>query len=175
VTKAANKGSSATGPHSALEPNTHKKRTTASLYGASLKMHILPKRPKVVAAAPSSSEPNATNNTSVIPDLHDTDLNPGSGSHAAGSASVYWPGDLLPSECPRARILTWGYDTVVTKKLSAPSNKNNILSHAKDLLFALARERPIGRPIILVAHSLGGIVVKEVRLSARPFRGPLAC
>ena len=75
---------------------------------------------------------------------------------------VYWPGDLLPDECPRARILAWGYDTVVTKKMAAPSNKSGILSHAKDLLFSLGRERPINRPIVLVAHSLGGIVAKEV-------------
>ena len=77
---------------------------------------------------------------------------------------VYWPGDLLPSECPNARILAWGYDTVITKKLSAPSNKNTILSHAKDLLFSLHREHPIGRPVIFVAHSLGGIITKEVSL-----------
>jgi hypothetical protein len=90
--------------------------------------------------------------------------NPVPASTAPDMGPVYWPGDLLPSECPLARVLAWGYDTVVTKKLSAPSNKNTILSHAKDLLFSLSRERPIGRPVIFVAHSLGGIITKEVSL-----------
>ncbi len=78
--------------------------------------------------------------------------------------SIYWPKDLLPVDCPTARIMTWGYDTVITKGLSAPTNKSNIFSHAKDLLYALDRERPYARPLIFVAHSLGGILVKEVTL-----------
>jgi hypothetical protein len=77
---------------------------------------------------------------------------------------VYWPKDLLPVDCPKSRIMTWGYDTVITKGIAGPTNKSNIFAHAKDLLYALDRERPLGRPLIFVAHSLGGIVVKEVRL-----------
>jgi hypothetical protein len=80
-----------------------------------------------------------------------------------GADFVYWPRDLLPTDCPKARIMTWGYDTVVTKGIASPVNKSNIFTHAKDLLYALDRERPQGRPLIFVAHSLGGIVVKEVR------------
>jgi len=74
---------------------------------------------------------------------------------------VFWPRDLLPRECGRARILTWGYNTIVTKGYKSV-NKNNIFAHAKNLLAALKRERPERRPIIFVAHSLGGILVKEV-------------
>lgn len=74
---------------------------------------------------------------------------------------VFWPRDLLPRECREARILTWGYNTDVTKGYEG-TNKNNIFAHAKNLLAALKRERPKNRPIIFVAHSLGGIVVKEV-------------
>ncbi len=77
--------------------------------------------------------------------------------------ATFWPGDILPTECPDARILTWGYDTLVTKGLKAPADKTNIFAHGKKLLFALGRKREIKRPIIFVAHSLGGIVVKEVR------------
>jgi hypothetical protein len=77
---------------------------------------------------------------------------------------VYWPRDLLPTDCPKARILTWGYDTNVIKGIAAPTNKSNIFAHAKDLLYALDRGRPQGRPLIFVAHSLGGIIVKEVKL-----------
>ncbi|KAK3681716.1 hypothetical protein B0T22DRAFT_300246 [Podospora appendiculata] len=77
---------------------------------------------------------------------------------------VFWPEDLLPEKCPDARILTWGYDSVVAniKSSGGRTNKNGIFSHAKDLLFSLKRQRPLGRRTILVAHSLGGIVVKEM-------------
>lgn len=90
-------------------------------------------------------------------------------SGAAG-AGVFWPADLLPQACPRARILVFGYDTKITNYGRASTNKNSIYSHAKDLLFALSRETEgcraglsgKRRQIIFVAHSLGGIVVKEV-------------
>jgi hypothetical protein len=77
------------------------------------------------------------------------------------STAVYWPKDLLPTDCPNARILVWGYDTIVTRGF-APSNKSNIFAYARNLLYSLERQRPNGRPIIFVAHSLGGILVKEV-------------
>ncbi|KAM7192104.1 hypothetical protein V8F33_008529 [Rhypophila sp. PSN 637] len=89
---------------------------------------------------------------------------------ASGSnGGVFWPADLLPQACPRARVLVFGYDTKITNYGAASTNKNSIYSHAKDLLFALSRETeecvgPAGKPrqIIFVAHSLGGIVVKEM-------------
>ncbi|OKL55592.1 hypothetical protein UA08_09132 [Talaromyces atroroseus] len=78
-----------------------------------------------------------------------------------GTEGVFWPQDLLRHDCDRARILTWGYDSHVTKGYES-ANKNNVFAHAKNLLANLKRDRPEGRPIIFVAHSLGGILVKEV-------------
>ncbi|KAH8707471.1 hypothetical protein GQ44DRAFT_582129, partial [Phaeosphaeriaceae sp. PMI808] len=75
--------------------------------------------------------------------------------------SVFWPADLLPRECPNARILMYGYDTKITKYMTGGTNKNSIFSHSRDLLFALCRERMLDRPLIFIAHSLGGIIVKE--------------
>lgn len=75
---------------------------------------------------------------------------------------IYWPRDLLPKDCPQSRVLVYGYDTKVTKYARAATNKNSVYSHAKDLLFALSRARRLDRPLIFIAHSLGGVVVKEM-------------
>jgi ankyrin repeat protein len=75
---------------------------------------------------------------------------------------IYWPRDLLPKDCPQSRVLVYGYDTKVTKYARAATNKNSVFSHAKDLLFALSRARQLDRPLIFIAHSLGGVVVKEM-------------
>ena len=63
--------------------------------------------------------------------------------------------------------MTWGYDTMVTRGY-ASADKGNIFAHAKDLLYALDRARDVANSrlgIIFVAHSLGGIIVKEVELT----------
>jgi protein SERAC1 len=98
------------------------------------------------------------------PNMRSVDIGLGQDGDISGTDFVYWPRDLLPTDCPKARIMTWGYDTVVTKGIADPTNKSNIFAHARDLLFALGRERPQDRPLVFVAHSLGGIVVKEVKL-----------
>ncbi|KAK4075698.1 hypothetical protein Trihar35433_2258 [Trichoderma harzianum] len=87
----------------------------------------------------------------ALPEGNTTLLNP-----------IFWPADLLPKECPNSRILTFGYDSKITKYTAGSVNQNSILSHGKDLLFALRRERDFDRPLVFVAHSLGGIVVKEM-------------
>ncbi|KAI0854646.1 hypothetical protein F4860DRAFT_520643 [Xylaria cubensis] len=79
-----------------------------------------------------------------------------------GHSYIFWPADLLPSEVPRARILVFGYDTVIAKhQLAGAVNKNSIFAHSKDLVNELSRTRPLERPVLFVTHSLGGIVVKE--------------
>ncbi|KAF2139899.1 uncharacterized protein K452DRAFT_335834 [Aplosporella prunicola CBS 121167] len=75
---------------------------------------------------------------------------------------IFWPADLLPNDCPKARIITWGYDSKITNHFMDQTNKNNIFSHGKDLLFALDRERKIDKPLIFVAHSLGGIMALAI-------------
>lgn len=81
-------------------------------------------------------------------------------------SKVYWPLDLLPVQYPNARVLVYGYDTRVTKYLAGPTNENSIFSHGKDLLSSLAMCRKLDTPLILIAHSLGGIVVKEMLASS---------
>jgi hypothetical protein len=53
---------------------------------------------------------------------------------------VFWPRDLLVKDCPKARILTWGYNSKVTSFLGT-ANQDNIFTHASNLLIALKRGR----------------------------------
>ncbi|KAI4264921.1 MAG: hypothetical protein L6R35_007272 [Caloplaca aegaea] len=65
---------------------------------------------------------------------------------------------------PSARILTYGYDTKVRHALRAPVSQNNVYDIALDFLGILETERRSqpSRPLMFIAHSLGGIVVKEL-------------
>jgi len=72
--------------------------------------------------------------------------------------------DLLSTDCQSARILTFGYDSRVSHFFSGPTNQNNISAHGRSLLNALElyrRESP-KRPIVFIAHSLGGIILKKI-------------
>ncbi|KAI0450996.1 hypothetical protein F5B21DRAFT_517049 [Xylaria acuta] len=81
------------------------------------------------------------------------------------SSLVFWPRDLLPLACPEARVITWGYHTLRSGNVPVVAQPD-LFSHAKDLLRELGdlRDSPDvqQRPLVLIAHSLGGIVVKEV-------------
>ncbi|KAF5709861.1 tetratricopeptide-like helical domain-containing protein [Fusarium globosum] len=76
---------------------------------------------------------------------------------------INWLRHLLPDDVPRARVLSWGYDA----NTHAASGTSSLLlyDHARTLVSDLTRERTLTkcsqRPIIFVAHSLGGIVVKS--------------
>ncbi|OBT84383.1 hypothetical protein VE02_06736 [Pseudogymnoascus sp. 03VT05] len=79
-------------------------------------------------------------------------------------SEVFWPLDLLPEDCPDARILTWGYESNISRFFAGPANQNTILAHARDLLYALEsiRRDCRTRNLIFVTHSLGGIIVQDV-------------
>ena len=83
----------------------------------------------------------------------------------------FWPQELLPEVVPNARIFTWGYDADVDKFFSSAS-QNTIHQHAGDLLSDLADMRNgDATPIIFVAHSLGGIIVKDALNQSRSVVG----
>jgi hypothetical protein len=93
-------------------------------------------------------------------------LNPFSGFQQKSSincAAVYWPRQLVQETVPNARVLTFGYDTHV-RRLGPPVSRNTVYDIAWDFLVALEAERRLDsrRPVIFIAHSLGGIVVKEM-------------
>lgn len=77
---------------------------------------------------------------------------------------ICWPRDLLPQSISDARTLTYGYDTHIRHRFGAPISHNTVYDIAKDFLVGLdaLRQSCPGRPILFIAHSLGGIVVKEM-------------
>jgi len=84
-------------------------------------------------------------------------------------SDVYWPRDLVPITVPHARVLTFGYDSRVRHRLASEVDNGTVCDFAWDLLLALEGDRraDIFRPLLFVAHSLGGIVVKEMLRRAK--------
>jgi hypothetical protein len=82
-----------------------------------------------------------------------------------GGVDVFWPKDLLPKDLPNCRICTWGYN-VDLNLVRRDTSTATVFQHAKNLLSDVADARMSNaektRPLIFVAHSLGGIVVKDV-------------
>jgi predicted alpha/beta-fold hydrolase len=82
-------------------------------------------------------------------------------SWMAGNGKI-WLRDFLPDKVPRARILTYGYDAYTRGRPQL--THQSIYDHAETLVTYLASERKEfkteHRPIIFVAHSLGGNVLK---------------
>uniref|UniRef100_A0A8H7NHF5 DUF7779 domain-containing protein n=1 Tax=Bionectria ochroleuca TaxID=29856 RepID=A0A8H7NHF5_BIOOC len=76
---------------------------------------------------------------------------------------VHWLRSLLPNDLPNARILCWGYDA--NTHSSSRVSCQYLYDHAQTLVSDLSRKRKITktseRPIIFIAHSLGGIVLKS--------------
>ncbi|ROW10617.1 hypothetical protein VMCG_01995 [Cytospora schulzeri] len=74
----------------------------------------------------------------------------------------FWPLQSLPEDIPRSRIMAFGYNTSVSPLHNSTALISDI---AKQLISHLHNKRTSEsqkqRPIIFIAHSLGGIVIKE--------------
>ncbi|CCT76220.1 uncharacterized protein FFB20_13588 [Fusarium fujikuroi] len=90
--------------------------------------------------------------------------------------TTYWPRDKVPQTLPSARVWTFGYDTKIGSPFR-PENQNTIYGEGKELVASLADVRPANEenvPLIFVAHSLGGIVVKQALRYSEKCREQLA-
>ncbi|KAF8533704.1 hypothetical protein BDD12DRAFT_759569, partial [Trichophaea hybrida] len=76
-----------------------------------------------------------------------------------------WLQDFLPLDVENIRIMTYGYDT----NLGSSSDNCAILDYKKNLVQQLenARMKAKHRPLIFVAHSLGGILVLQALIHSR--------
>ncbi|KAI1362732.1 hypothetical protein F5Y08DRAFT_341358 [Xylaria arbuscula] len=82
--------------------------------------------------------------------------------------TTLWIKDFLPTQLPNARIMTYGYSSQV---FSIKHLTQRILySNSKALLAALDSNRQdisaTNRPVIFIAHSLGGLIVKSALIHA---------
>ncbi|KAI0975133.1 hypothetical protein F4678DRAFT_419393 [Xylaria arbuscula] len=88
----------------------------------------------------------------------------------ADTAHDPWVKSFLPTVILTARILSFGYDADILHFLK-PAGQNSIGMHAADLVAHLAYQRDTtdssNRPIIFVAHSLGGLVCEDALLSSK--------
>lgn len=84
----------------------------------------------------------------------------------ADKGKVFWPRDLLPKDFPNARVFTFGYDAdLVSLTSTGQRAKLNFTQHAHELLVTLNLEFKGDTPVILCAHSLGGVLAKRVSYS----------
>jgi protein SERAC1 len=80
-----------------------------------------------------------------------------------------WLRDDLPYDItmeadnrPYARVMIYGYQTGLSQSRSMQNLEDLASSFRTSLLELMSVETP--RPIIFIAHSLGGLIVKQVRL-----------
>ncbi|RDA85187.1 hypothetical protein CP532_2388 [Ophiocordyceps camponoti-leonardi (nom. inval.)] len=112
------------------------------------------------------------------PDDHQIDIIAvsGLGGHAFGSFKArnddyMWLRDSLPgelinqdSELPMARIMVYGHESRLAKSISMQDLEDISVSFRESLL-PLITNTATARPIILMGHSLGGLIVKQALAS----------
>jgi surfactin synthase thioesterase subunit len=78
----------------------------------------------------------------------------------------------VPLTLPDARILAYGYDTRIRHRFQTPISQSTVCDFGQDLLVSLEAERRSepSRPLAFVAHSLGGIIVKEALRRSNGFQ-----
>ncbi|KAI9858374.1 MAG: hypothetical protein M1813_007478 [Trichoglossum hirsutum] len=83
------------------------------------------------------------------------------------TTEAFWLKDFLPLDVPGARVMNFGYNA----RAAFGNSVSRFEDHAKDLLGSLVdrrqRDDEIQRPLVFIAHSLGGIIVKQALVLAR--------
>uniref|UniRef100_A0A8C1YVA7 Protein SERAC1 n=1 Tax=Cyprinus carpio TaxID=7962 RepID=A0A8C1YVA7_CYPCA len=80
-----------------------------------------------------------------------------------------WPKSWLAADCPNLRILSVEYDTHLSDwKAKCPAeNQRKSLAYRSQELLRKLKDAGVGeRPVVWVAHSMGGLLVKKMLLDA---------
>jgi hypothetical protein len=100
----------------------------------------------------------------------------GLGGHAYGSfkergGHYMWLADELPSQLPTARVLTYGYESALRDSHNFQSLDDLGMSFSRAVC-RLSGSDSVKRPMIFIAHSLGGLIWKqaviELSMSKKP-------
>ena len=77
---------------------------------------------------------------------------------------VFWPTEVLAQEIPNARVFTWGYKSNVCTFFDPEAAEGSLECLATKLQDDVleARQTVMERPVIFIAHSFGGLIVKKV-------------
>nr|CAD7428423.1 unnamed protein product [Timema monikensis] len=89
--------------------------------------------------------------------------------HCAPLASVCWPRDWLPKDCPNLRVIGVNYDTAISSwaPLCPQEQECHTLDQrSEELLKRLCRAGLGQRPLMWVGHSMGGLLVKSILVKA---------
>ncbi|KAH6650629.1 hypothetical protein F5144DRAFT_54528 [Chaetomium tenue] len=94
-------------------------------------------------------------------------------THVSAEGKVAWPESFLGNLTPRARIITCDYD-VELEDFWATEEENRIDALSDDLSHEIrsvrASSKTTNRPVIFVAHSIGGVVVENFLIKAEEGR-----
>ena len=74
-----------------------------------------------------------------------------------------WIRDALPEQLPGARVMLYGYDSTLANSTSS-QNLGDVASRFRESLSVNIGGRTCCRPLIFIAHSLGGLVLKQAIL-----------
>uniref|UniRef100_A0A665WZQ0 Protein SERAC1 n=1 Tax=Echeneis naucrates TaxID=173247 RepID=A0A665WZQ0_ECHNA len=80
-----------------------------------------------------------------------------------------WPKSWLAADCPNLRVLSVEYDSHLSDwmaKCPAENQRKSLAYRSQELLMKLKLAGVGERPLILVAHSMGGLLVKKMLLDA---------